>query len=74
MLRFSWCPKIFQAMLKEFIKKIGKQKKFFKKNITTEIPEGIFAEFVGDVQKKYPDIEIGSYPYFKKKFWGFSYY
>ena len=69
---FPGVPKIFQAMLKEFIKKIGKQKKFFKKNITTEIPEGIFAEFVGDVQKKYPDIEIGSYPYFKKKSFGVS--
>ena len=61
---FPGVPKIFQVMLKEFIKKVGKQKKFFKKNITTEIPEGIFAEFVGDVQKKYPDIEIGSYPFF----------
>ena len=71
-VHFSWCPKNFQAMLKEFIKKIGKQKKFFKKNITTEIPEGIFAEFVGDVQKKYPEIEIGSYPYFKKKSFGVS--
>jgi len=69
---FPGVPKIFQVMLKEFIKKIGEQKKFFKKNITTEIPEGIFAEFVGDVQNKYPDIEIGSYPYFKKKTFGVS--
>ena len=37
-------------MLTEFIKGIGEQKKFLK-NITTEIPEGIFAEYVGKVQK-----------------------
>ena len=69
---FPGVPKIFQVMLKEFIKKIGEQKKFFKKNIATEIPEGIFAEYVGEVQKKFQDIEIGSYPYFKKKTFGVS--
>ena len=69
---FPGVPKIFEIMLTEFIKGIGKQKKFFKKNITTEIPEGIFAEYVGKVQKKYPDVDIGSYPYFKKKSFGVS--
>ena len=64
---FPGVPKIFEIMLTEFIKGIGEQRKFFKKNITTEIPEGIFAEYVGKVQKKYPDVDIGSYPYFKKK-------
>ena len=69
---FPGVPKIFEIMLKEFIKGIGEQKKFFKKNITTEIPEGIFAEYVGKVQKNYPDVDIGSYPYFKKKSFGVS--
>ena len=59
-------------MLTEFIKGIDKQKKIFKKNITTEIPEGLFAEYVGKIQKKYPDVDIGSYPYFKKKSFGVS--
>ena len=69
---FPGVPKIFEIMLTEFIKGIGEQRKFFKKNITTEIPEGIFAEYVGKVQKKYPDVDIGSYPYFKKKSFGVS--
>ena len=69
---FPGVPKIFEIMLKEFIKGIGKQKQFFKKNLTTEIPEGIFAEYVGKIQKKYPEVEIGSYPYFKKKSFGVS--
>ena len=69
---FPGVPKIFEIMLKEFIKGIGEQKKFFKRNITTEIPEGIFAEYVGAIQKKYPDVDIGSYPYFKKKSFGVS--
>ena len=69
---FPGVPKIFEIMLKEFIKGIGEQKKFFKRNITTEIPEGIFAEYVGTIQKKYPDVDIGSYPYFKKKSFGVS--
>ena len=69
---FPGVPKIFEIMFKEFIKGIAKQKKFFKKNITTEIPEGIFAEYVGKIQKKYADVEIGSYPYFKKKSFGVS--
>ena len=54
-------------MLKEFIKGIGEQKNFLKKYYN-EIPEGIFAEYVGTIQKKYPDVDIGSYPYFKKSF------
>ena len=69
---FPGVPKIFQIMLTEFIKGIDKQKKIFKKNITTEIPEGLFAEYVGKIQKKYPDVDIGSYPYFKKKSFGVS--
>ena len=69
---FPGVPKIFEIMFKEFIKGIAKQKKFFKKNITTEIPEGIFAEYVGKIQKKYADVDIGSYPYLKKKSFGVS--
>ena len=29
-------------------------------------------EYVGTIQKKYPDVDIGSYPYFKKKSFGVS--
>ena len=34
--------------------------------------EGIIGEYLADVQKKYSDLEIGSYPYFKKNSFGVS--
>ena len=34
--------------------------------------EGIIGSYLSDIQKKYKDLEIGSYPYFKKNSFGVS--
>ncbi len=34
--------------------------------------EGLIGEYLADIQRKYSDIEIGSYPYFKKNSFGVS--
>jgi len=63
-------PKILGAMLEQLTKKFSKNKKFEKKTITTILSEGIIGDYIANIQKKYPSIEIGSYPYFKKKSFG----
>ncbi len=65
-------PKILGAMLDQLTKKFSKNKKFEKKTITTILSEGIIGDYIANIQKKYPSIEIGSYPYFKKKSFGVS--
>ncbi len=48
------------------------QKQFIKKIVTTTLSEGVIGEYVENVQKKFIDLEIGSYPYFKKSSFGVS--
>ena len=70
---FPGVPKILEVMLKDVLKRFKKnQKKFIKKIITTTLSEGIIGEYLADVQEKYNDLEIGSYPYFKKNSFGVS--
>ena len=60
-------------MFKDVLKKFKKNKKKFKKKIiTTTLSEGIIGEYLAKVQSKYSDLEIGSYPYFKKNSFGVS--
>ena len=49
-------------MFKELRKGIAKQKNFLK-NINTELPKEFLTRWQNS--KKYADVEIGSYPYFK---------
>ena len=70
---FPGVPKILEVMLKDVLNRFKKnKKKFIKKIITTTLSEGIIGEYLADVQEKYNDLEIGSYPYFKKNSFGVS--
>ena len=69
---FPGVPEIFQIMFKDFIKSLAKQKKYCKRNVTTTLSEGIIGDFVEKVQNEFQDVEIGSYPYFKKNSFGVS--
>jgi molybdenum cofactor synthesis domain-containing protein len=70
---FPGVPKILEVMLLDVKKKFKKDyKQFIKKIVTTTLSEGIIGEYVENVQKKFIDLEIGSYPYFKKSSFGVS--
>ena len=70
---FPGVPKILEVMLMDVKKKFKKnQKQFIKKIVTTTLSEGLIGEYVENVQKKFIDLEIGSYPYFKKSSFGVS--
>lgn len=65
-------PKIMQAMLDEIIYKLRSSKSIYSKIITTDITEGDLAENIGEIQYKYSNIELGSYPLLSKTFFGTS--
>ncbi len=69
---FPGVPKILEVMLSEFLRTFEKQSKIFKINITTILSEGIIGEYLTSVQQTFKDLEIGSYPYFKKNSFGVS--
>ena len=69
---FPGVPKILEVMIDEFFKKIDSEVLFYKKTISTVLSEGIIGSYLSDIQKKYKDLEIGSYPYFKKNSFGVS--
>ena len=69
---FPGVPKILEVMIDEFFKKIDDNSLFFKKTVSTILSEGVIGEFITNVQNKYKDLDIGSYPYFKKNSFGVS--
>ena len=69
---FPGVPNILKVMLVEFLKNIDDSTPVIQKTISTILSEGIIGEFVSKTQKKFPKIEIGSYPYFKKNSFGVS--
>ena len=69
---FPGVPKILEIMFVEFVKKLEKGRKKYQVMVSTTLSEGIIGEFIGQIQKKNIDVEIGSYPYFKKKSFGVS--
>lgn len=56
-------PKIFEAMFDAASKELETGKKVLAKELTTDFTEGVIAKDLTDLQKKYPQIAIGSYPF-----------
>ncbi len=55
-------PKIFQAMFFACKKELPTGKKIFSKEITISLTESIIAKDLTDLQNKYPEVIMGSYP------------
>jgi molybdenum cofactor synthesis domain-containing protein len=58
-------PKIMQAMFDGLKARLKGGRQMFSKAIIAYIPEGVMAAPLEDVQKAYPETEIGSYPFFR---------
>ena len=69
---FPGVPKILEIMVKEITRNLDLGERFYKKTVSTNLSEGIIGEFIEGVQIKYHNLEIGSYPYFKKNRFGVS--
>lgn len=60
-------PSILQAMLPYLDKIITTGKKILSISIDSSLKESVIADGLSKIQKKYKNVDIGSYPYFKEK-------
>jgi molybdenum cofactor synthesis domain-containing protein len=58
-------PRIFQAMVKELLPTLKGGAKVHSLAVSSNLGEGRVATGLGEIQARYPDINIGSYPYFR---------
>ena len=57
-------PKIMQAMLEDVAPRLARGTPVKNLNITIRLPEGRVAEDLAAIQLRYPELSIGSYPFF----------
>ena len=69
---FPGVPDILKVMFSQFVDKMFEEKILPQKTISTILAEGVIGSYVGKAQKQNPDVEIGSYPYFKNNSFGVS--
>lgn len=58
-------PRIMQAMLDAILPELKGGAPVLTLSITTDLPEGDIAAGLTDIQNRYPEIDIGSYPMYK---------
>ncbi len=58
-------PAVMQAMMVSILPQLEGGAKMQNVSIQVSLPEGIVAKDLGELQKKYPDVSMGSYPYFR---------
>ncbi|WP_025898935.1 competence/damage-inducible protein A [Sneathiella glossodoripedis] len=59
-------PMIMQAMMESILPTLTGGAKMHSRTIGAALPEGKVAKDLGELQVKYPDVSMGSYPYFKQ--------
>ena len=58
-------PSVFQSMVLELVPVLKRGSKMKSRSVSCDIGEGTVAAALGAIQDRFPDIEIGSYPYFR---------
>ncbi|MCC7305552.1 MAG: competence/damage-inducible protein A [Alphaproteobacteria bacterium] len=58
-------PMIMQGMLENVLPTLREGAVVMSNTVTCGIPESQLAKPMGELQKKYPDVDIGSYPHFR---------
>ena len=59
-------PRIMQVMLDDVAPRLKTGRKLLTRSVRVERPEGDMAPGLGALQKQFPDVQMGSYPYFEK--------
>lgn len=59
-------PSIMEAMFDGLTERLVGGAPILTENILTNLPESVIAPDLGTLQEKFPDVSMGSYPYFKK--------
>jgi molybdenum cofactor synthesis domain-containing protein len=59
-------PNIMQGIFEQLKHRLVGGTKMLSRSISCHLPEGTLAKDLGELQARYPDLEIGSYPYFRR--------
>ena len=59
-------PQIMQAILTELQHRLKGGRKWLSRSVSCALAEGTLAKDLGELQARYVDLEIGSYPYFRR--------
>lgn len=62
---FAGVPQIMQAMFEGIVDRLTGGEPMLSENITTSLTESILARGLGEIQEQYPEVSIGSYPFFR---------
>jgi molybdenum cofactor synthesis domain-containing protein len=65
-------PIVMQAMFESLIGRLATGIPIQYTTVSCDLMEGVIADELARLQDRYPDVEIGSYPYFKSGVWGVS--
>src|SRR5437660_2247419 len=59
-------PSIMQGIFEQLKYRLVGGDKVLSRSVSCQLPEGTLAKDLADLQERYPDVEIGSYPYFRR--------
>jgi molybdenum cofactor synthesis domain-containing protein len=59
-------PSIMQGIFEQLKRRLVGGETLLSRSISCQLAEGTLAEELGALQERYPDLEIGSYPYFRR--------
>lgn len=57
-------PKIMQAMLEDIAPRLARGVPVTSRTLTVPLPEGVIADGLAAIQLRFPEVAIGSYPFF----------
>jgi molybdenum cofactor synthesis domain-containing protein len=63
-------PQVMQATFNELRHRLKGGARFYSRNVSCALGEGTIAEDLAALQLRYPELEIGSYPYFRRSDFG----
>ena len=65
-------PSVMQAMFESVKYKLTGGAPINSRTVSAFLGEGVIAQGLGELQERYPDLEIGSYPFFRSRRFGIS--
>ncbi len=65
-------PSVMQGMLDGVVAKLQGGPPIISRTVSSLVPESIIAKELGEIAAKYPDLDIGSYPYYRPGGFGLS--
>jgi molybdenum cofactor synthesis domain-containing protein len=65
-------PRVMQGMFDSVKHDLKGGRPMLSRSIACHLPEGVIAKGLGEIQGRYPDLDIGSYPFYRRSEFGTS--